>query len=71
MEGYAALKCRSCKNGSYAPPMHMIKLTATQEITPYKWVHPVRSGEAARGVKSRFFTGHRNQIGLRKFVIWG
>ncbi len=24
----------------YAPPVHMIKLTATQEITPYKWVHP-------------------------------
>ena len=26
--------------GRYAPPVHMIKLTATQEITPYKWVHP-------------------------------
>jgi hypothetical protein len=25
--------------GRYAPPVHMIKLTATQEITPYKWVH--------------------------------
>jgi hypothetical protein len=36
----AALKCRSCKKGRYAPPVHMIKLTATQEITPYKWVHP-------------------------------
>jgi hypothetical protein len=23
-----------------APPVHMIELTATQEITPYKWVHP-------------------------------
>jgi hypothetical protein len=21
-------------------PVHMIKLTATQEITPYKWAHP-------------------------------
>jgi hypothetical protein len=21
-------------------PVHMIKLTATQEITPYQWVHP-------------------------------
>jgi hypothetical protein len=30
----AALKCRSCKKGRYAPPAHMIKLTATQEITP-------------------------------------
>jgi hypothetical protein len=30
----AALKCRSCRKGRYAPPVHMIKLTATQEITP-------------------------------------
>jgi hypothetical protein len=36
----AALKCRSCKKGRYAPPVHMIKLTETREITPYKWVHP-------------------------------
>jgi hypothetical protein len=32
----AALKCRSCKKGRDAPPVHMIKLTATQEITPYR-----------------------------------
>jgi hypothetical protein len=36
----AALKCRSCCKGHYAPRVHMIKLTATQEITPYKWAHP-------------------------------
>jgi hypothetical protein len=36
----AALKCRSCKKGRYAPPVHMIKLTETREITPYLWVHP-------------------------------
>jgi hypothetical protein len=36
----ASFKCRSCRKGRYAPPVHMIKLTATQEITPYKWVHP-------------------------------
>jgi hypothetical protein len=36
----APLKCRSCRKARYAPPVHMIKLTATQEITPYKWVHP-------------------------------
>lgn len=36
----AALKCRSCRKGRHAPPVHMIKLTATREITPYKWVHP-------------------------------
>ena len=26
--------------GRYAPPVRMIKLTETREITPYKWVHP-------------------------------
>src|SRR6478736_743933 len=36
----ASLKCRSCRKGRYAPPVHMIKLTAASEITPYKWVHP-------------------------------
>ena len=36
----AALKSRSCRKGRSAPPVHMIKLTATREITPYLWVHP-------------------------------
>jgi hypothetical protein len=36
----ASLKCRSCRKGRSAPPVRMIKLTAAQEITPYKWVHP-------------------------------
>jgi hypothetical protein len=36
----AALKCRSCKKDRYAPPVHMIKLTETREITPYVWVYP-------------------------------
>jgi hypothetical protein len=36
----ATLKCRSCRKGRYAPPVHMIKLTETREITPYQWVHP-------------------------------
>ena len=36
----AALKCRSCKKGRYAPPVHIIKLTQRREITPYPWVHP-------------------------------
>src|SRR3954470_5096714 len=35
----AALKCRSCKKGRSAPPVHMIKLTETREIAPYAWVH--------------------------------
>lgn len=36
----ASLKCRSCRKGRSAPPVHMIKLTAAREITPYQWVHP-------------------------------
>jgi hypothetical protein len=36
----AVLKCRSCKKGRYAPPVHMIKLTETREIIPYTRVHP-------------------------------
>jgi hypothetical protein len=36
----ASLKCRSCRNGRTAPPVHMIKLSETREITPYLWVHP-------------------------------
>jgi hypothetical protein len=36
----AALKCRSCKKGRSAPPVHIIKLTETREIAPYVWVHP-------------------------------
>jgi hypothetical protein len=36
----SSLKCRSCRRGRHAPPVHMIKLTETQEITPYVWVHP-------------------------------
>jgi hypothetical protein len=36
----AALKCRSCRKGRYAPPVHMIKLTQEREITPYLWTHP-------------------------------
>jgi hypothetical protein len=36
----AALKSRSRRKGRSAPPVHRIKLTATREITPYKWVHP-------------------------------
>src|SRR3979411_1863884 len=31
----AALRCQSCRNGRYAPPVHMIKLSETREITPY------------------------------------
>jgi hypothetical protein len=36
----ASLKCRSCRKGRHAPPVHMIKLTEAQEITPYTWLRP-------------------------------
>jgi hypothetical protein len=32
----AALKCRSCRKGRYAPPAHMNKLTLEREITPLR-----------------------------------
>jgi hypothetical protein len=35
----ASLKCRSCRKGKYAPPVHMIRLTEQREITLYVWVH--------------------------------
>ena len=35
-----SFRCRSCGTRRYKPPVHMIKLTAEREITPYKWVHP-------------------------------
>jgi hypothetical protein len=41
----ASLKCRSCQKGRFTPPVHMIKLTETQEITPYKWYIRTRRGE--------------------------
>ena len=36
----SSIKCRSCRKGRYAPPVHVVRLTETQEIEPYKWVHP-------------------------------
>src|SRR3954468_13546742 len=36
----ASLKCRSCRKGRNGPPVHMIKLTETREVTRYRWVHP-------------------------------
>src|ERR1700758_887942 len=36
----ASLKCRACRKGRHAPPVHMIRLTERREITPYLWVHP-------------------------------
>src|ERR1700722_12629564 len=35
-----SLKCRSCRKGLYAPPVHMIRLTEERETVPYVWVHP-------------------------------
>jgi hypothetical protein len=47
MEEVAVLVKSSLRNpvGSKGPPVHIIKLTETQQIAPYRWVHP-RSGEA-------------------------
>ncbi len=42
----ASLKCRSCRKGRTAPPVHMIKLTAKREITPISGCIRMRRGEA-------------------------
>lgn len=36
----APLKCRSCRKGRWAPPVRLIKLSESRQITPYNWVHP-------------------------------
>jgi len=43
----ASLKCRSCRKGRYAPPVHMIKLTEKQEM-------PLRSKRAVVRALARF-----------------
>src|ERR1700676_5426520 len=40
------LKCRSCRKGRYAPPVHMVRLTEDRETAPYVWVHPASPAEA-------------------------
>jgi hypothetical protein len=58
----AALKCRSCRKGRYAPPVRMIKLTETREITPYQWMHP---NEERGPPGSRALAGRRGCIRTR------
>src|ERR1700731_4663411 len=36
----SSFRCRSCGTRRYKPPVHMMKLTERQEITPHKWFHP-------------------------------
>jgi hypothetical protein len=43
----AALKWRSCKRGRYSPPMHLMKLTETREITRSAWVRPDEMSQPA------------------------
>jgi hypothetical protein len=40
MEAGSVAQKSIMRKGRYAPPVRMIKLTETREITPYKWVHP-------------------------------
>lgn len=47
----ASLKCRSCRKGRYAPPVHMVKLTERCEITPYRLAHP-NDDESAVEIKA-------------------
>jgi hypothetical protein len=36
----ASFKCRSCRKRRYAPPVHVIKLTAERGVALTKWFHP-------------------------------
>jgi hypothetical protein len=40
LEAWGVAEMPIMPQGTYAPPVHMIRLTETQEIAPYKWVHP-------------------------------
>jgi hypothetical protein len=44
----ASLKCRSCRRGRYAPPVHMIRLAEKRQTMPYVWVIRTRSDKDAR-----------------------
>jgi hypothetical protein len=69
----AALKCRSCRKGRYAPPVHMIKLTETREITPYIWVHPDDyDGARPPGPRRAAVDGWKSRISVHRHIprIW-
>jgi hypothetical protein len=36
----ASFKCRSCRKGRYAPPVHLLRLTAERAVALTKWFHP-------------------------------
>jgi hypothetical protein len=69
----AALKCRSCKKGRYAPPVHMIKLTETREITPYKWCIRTRRGEPAgsKPIRLSSYSSSHSSICVAAIVRFG
>jgi hypothetical protein len=51
--------------GNYASPVHLIGLTETQEIAPYRWVHP--DEEATRRAENH--CSGRSLVSIRRFVI--
>jgi hypothetical protein len=52
LEAKALLKCGHGERAG-APPVHMIKLTETRGITPYKWDTRMRRGRLWRMVGMR------------------
>ena len=62
----AALKCRSCREGRYPPPVHIINLTATQQIPPYQWVHPDENVATLRFFSCSDSSGRRMDSGSEK-----
>src|ERR1700730_18412863 len=56
----ASLKCRSCRKGRYAPPVHMIRLTEERQTVPYVWVHPDEEGGGRRFTPGGCLLGWQN-----------
>src|SRR6266404_7515133 len=76
----AALKCRFLQEGCYAPPVHMIKLTDTREITPCLWVHPAEERffylaeserKQARAKQDWTGNGHNEETERSEFITHG
>jgi hypothetical protein len=57
----ASLKCRSCRKGRYAPPVHMIRLTEKRQTTPMSGRIRTRRGEGRPPVTLAGFSSLSNR----------
>jgi hypothetical protein len=68
------------QEGCYAPPVHMIKLTDTREITPCLWVNPAEERffylaeterKQARAKQNWTGNGHNEETERSEFITHG